>query len=178
MAKKPKPQYEGILSEPLSLPVGGFLADQDELNRKFAEEYLKRIKALYQHYGFELGKPGADFQVVLSLAAAHVKGFSIKGRSRGRPRKWDHVKFLELYADVRDLERRRGMTRRSACAHLAGQSPRYEGETTKNLYERLAEFKSKESFWWHFIESLKKEGAPVDDWLIEHASSYPKIADD
>jgi hypothetical protein len=174
MGKKAKPQYEGILSEPLSLPVAGLLADEDELNREYAEEYLKRVKALYQHYGVKLGQPGADRKVALSLAKDHVKGFTIKGRARGRPRKWDYVKLMELYADVRDLENRRGMTRLSACAHLAGQSPRYEGETTKNLYERLAEFKTKEPTWWRWIENLKAEGEPVDDWLIEHLVSYPK----
>ncbi len=117
--------YTGVLAQPLkiSLPIGhGILGITDEQriehSKAILDAQMAKIPALFAHYGLDPKKPKHALYLILLLAEDHVPGFRIAER-RGAPRKngldWD------LYARVRLLEIKNGLSTVAACNALAKQ---------------------------------------------------------
>ena len=133
------------------------------------QELFRRIEALYEHYGVERGQKGADIKLALKLAFDHVPGFQISDSQRGRPAKWKGPRSLELYADVRAVQKRSGLSISAACDWLARNHRRYKGEKGSALNTRFYEV-PKNAPLWSDMERYREAGAPMDDILIEHFS--------
>lgn len=159
MAKTLKPKYTGILAEPIKLrdPGLGLASNPEEIKRHNDEQFWQRVKALYEHYGVRSDDAAADFKVLLRLAIDHVPGFAIAGRPKGRPEKWGSVKSIELFADVKAIMKRRGISARSACSILINR-PRYRGQKLNSLYRRFMEAQKtipkNEEYINHIVERL------------------------
>ena len=179
MTKRKSP-YSGILSQPIEPQrTESLLAPETE--EKWQERYRQaideRMTALLEHYGIDRGSPTTWSTLALVLALEHVPGCKIQQdnhRSGGRPTKWKGTKSWELYADVQVLVEE-GHSEMNACRILTRRE-RYKGHTKENLYARLKETDSKGSLPG-FIDKMRSEGAPVDEWLIEHFSMSPKTSD-
>lgn len=94
-AKKPK--YSGLLNEPILYPfsfenaLDTFSHGRQDPEREqtvwLADQYRKRMLALYDHYGIKLGFD-SEWSLIWALANDHVPGFKViqePKRKRGRP---------------------------------------------------------------------------------------------
>jgi hypothetical protein len=90
-AKKPK--YSGLLNEPILYPFSldtfshGTQDPEREQTVWLADQYRKRMLALYDHYGIKLGFD-SEWSLIWALANDHVPGFKViqePKRKRGRP---------------------------------------------------------------------------------------------
>jgi hypothetical protein len=168
----PKSKYPEILTTPIETEYG-LLIDKAEAKRQINEQFHERLEVLFKHYGAELGAPGSEMRVIVGLAWDHLKGFSPKQRGPGRSKRWDLSGLIELYADIRALQQRRGMSNRSACFNLSQHNTRYHDVSGKTLYNAFGTFKGTK--WYDLFEEYREdENNPAFSTLLKHYASKPE----
>jgi hypothetical protein len=168
----PKPKYPEILTTPIETEYG-LLTDKADAKHQINEQFRERLEVLFKHYGAELGAPGSEMRVIVGLAWDHLKGFSPKQRGPGRSKRWDLSGLWGLYADIRALQQRRGMSDRSACFDLAQNNTRYHDVSGKTLYNVFGVFKG--TVWYDLFEEYREdEDNPAFGTLIRNYASSPK----
>lgn len=183
MAGNQKVKYTGVLNKPIVRRTQGLFAaalmgDQDAQSRVEADlkdhdnQIRERIDALCRHYGVDLSSEDAFLHLAMALARDHVPGFRVVFGApprRGRRKRWQSTKLVELLADIWALEAQ-GKTPHSACRILASNPKyrsRYKGLQAATLYRRYQEARTSDDPWLQkLVFGELQKGAPVKDWVI------------
>ncbi|HEY8596439.1 MAG TPA: hypothetical protein VIL84_14455 [Devosiaceae bacterium] len=181
MTRKPKnasPKYKGILKEPIDRDyyfrdltlLEREIVGEDGLKNEFVKLSLRKLDALYEHYGVGRGQPGAADELILELAKAHVPGFKIKSLKDKRL-KWDTDRLMQLHATFLRL-RPRFDSDDAVFAHIAN-NPAYQkltgGVKKATIKERFVRRASKVKYnpYLQMMRTLEQRGAPrriIDDF--------------
>ncbi|NWL80579.1 hypothetical protein DM872_27380 [Pseudomonas taiwanensis] len=123
MSSKYKPrQYTGDLAGPIRPKPLGLLAGPEEFAaqaREIQAEQERRLVLLFEAHGVEAG----DWWGLGSCLVLDLPGFQIEfGPGPGRPQVWHTLARAILVVSIEELETK-GLTKKQACARLAGVEP-------------------------------------------------------
>lgn len=118
-----KPKYSGVLATPIRhIPrkpsvtlaemaewdkaklASSLLADERRVAAEYANEAMKKLPALYLHYGIA---DGDSDRLVIALALDHVPGFAMAKAPPGARAKWNpwNVAALRLHIELTQQEK-------------------------------------------------------------------------
>lgn len=121
--------FEGVLATPFPDFSPGLFAGENELReltKKSIAEEMRRIAALFEHYGISVGTetPVPWHRLVLALARDYVPAFQAAPPSRGRKPQWRESHRMALTVEIRRLQKRMGgQLLKNVCATLERQAP-------------------------------------------------------
>jgi hypothetical protein len=174
---KKRPIFTGAfedLSKPIILPPMPpmhakkaseiLLGTMDAIDEKAVEQWRKEFVAtvtkkscknfglLFDWYGINKKDNERWFMLAFNMARDYIPAFSVVDEGkRGRPKKWDETKYLELYLNVNKKMREKGDNNLSrACRGLVKKNGGpMSAKTLSNMY-----LQSKDSHLVKIIDSL------------------------
>lgn len=172
-------EYKGVLAQPISnrlFLASALIPSDEQLKRRaredFEAQWMARILALFEDCGVK--NPTADVwrEVAMALAKRHVPAFrpdAEERRPRGRPRMVSNAfADIQFIGEIDELRETRGLSLRSAAAHLArARKTNKSGDALERRYRRIRAR-------WAAIDALQRtertKGPPSNafrSWLVD-----------